>query len=378
MLRSGRQKLKAIQKWFAECHAFFDSTAKASSERNWATLHSMSVFYLIYPCVYLFVVCPILNIETQTAVVRIFTAMHAVFTLWVYLYGKKAPAPWVVDTAITLFAMQILGLSGFLAVAVFPTEASFLFPLCLVLMTLIYNRRLIYPILEVLIPSAVYLVFCGLTKSPYSFALDAISIFIAIGISGAALFTATSYKLQAYQSQLALQKMCALDPMTRVNNKPTFEFLAEDYIRTHPGRPHALAVCDLDDFKRINDTHGHRVGDAVLEAFAARLHGLSDGDAGLIAGRFGGDEFVLFLKEYDSEQQALMKLRELNNIPGFDFPVTCSIGLAFSPSGSADFQQYFDAADQSLYGAKSLHLGGIQTANADEKNGTPKARTGST
>ena len=349
---SGRQ-------WFSDCHAFFRGTAEARSVRNWELLHPMSVMYLLCLCVYLFAVCPVLDIPLQTIAVRTFAAAHAVFTLWVYLYGRKAPAIWAVDLTITLFAAEILGLSGFLGIAVFPAEASFLFPLCLVLMTQVYTQSPVFTLLEVLIPAAAYLICCGLTKSTHVFLLDAVSVSIALAISGAALQSVTSYKMSAYRSQLALQKMCALDPMTGVNNKPTFEFLTEEFLRGRPKGEHALAVCDFDDFKSINDRYGHHAGDKVLQAFAAGLHALVDGDPDLIAGRFGGDEFVLFVKRCASRQEVLDKLSALSRVPGFDFPVTCSIGVAFSGAGDPGFQRYFDAADQSLYRAKTAEAGTI-------------------
>jgi len=357
MLETGRRSRESVKQWFADCRAFFDDTAEARSERNWEILCPMAIIYLVYLCTYLFAVCPALDIPMQTSAVQLFTVMHLCYTLWVFLNRKKMPVVRTVDFSISLFAAQILGLSGFLSVFVFPAEASFLFPLCLILMTQIYTRRLIYPVLEVLIPSAVYLVFCGFTRNSYAFTLDVVSISIAVGISGAALFTATSYKLNAYRAQAALQKMCALDPMTRVNNKPTFEFLVEEYLRLFPKSSYALAICDLDGFKYINDAFGHRVGDEVLDAFAAKLHQLIDNDDTLIAGRFGGDEFVIFFKEYGTRQEVQDRLKSLCKVPGFDFPVTCSVGIAFFDSGYAGFSQYFDAADQSLYRAKAEKTG---------------------
>jgi len=354
---TGKQSRESLKQWLAECRVFFDDTAKVRSERNWEILCPMSLVYLVYLCVYLFAVCPALDIPVQTSAVQVFTVLHLCYTIVVLLHRKKTPSVRVVNLAISLFAAQILGLSGFLGVVVFPTEASYLFPLCLVLMTQIYTRRLIFPALEVLIPSAVYLICCRMTRNNYAFTLDVISISIAIGISGAALFSVTSYKLRAYQAQSALQKMCALDPMTRVNNKPTFEFLVEEYLQRFPKNSYALAICDLDDFKNINDAFGHRVGDEVLDVFAAKLHQLIDKDNTLIAGRFGGDEFVIFFKEFDTQQEVQDRLRSLCKVPGFDFPVTCSVGIAFFNSGQAGFSQYFDAADRSLYKAKAEKAG---------------------
>lgn len=365
MPQTGNKIRKAVRQWLADCRDFFDSTAGAGSERNWENLRPMSLLYLVLLCIYLFAVCLVLDIAVQTAAVRAFALAQAAFTLWVFLWGKKTPPVWTVDLTITLFAAQILGLSGFLGVAVFPAEASFLFPLFLVLMTQIYTRRPLYPILEVLIPAAVYLVFCWRYKSGHAFLLDAISVAVAIAISGAALFSATNYKVSAWRAQTALQKLCALDPMTGVSNKSTFEFLTEEYLRSMPAGGYALAVCDLDDFKGINDTYGHRVGDEVLMAFSVQLRRLVEGRPELLVGRFGGDEFVLFFKRYDTQQQVLTLLSRLCAVPGFAFAAACSVGVAFSASGSADFERLFDVADQSLYRAKNGRTGGVCAADAD-------------
>lgn len=370
MFGTGKKNRRAIRAWLGDCRAFFSGTAAASSAHNWETLHPMSLLYFAYLCFYLFVVCPLLDVPLQTAVVQAFVLLHAVFTLWVFLRRHQPPG-WAVELAITLFAAEILGLSGFLGIAIFPGEVSFLFPLCLVLMPLIYTRRPIYPILEVLIPSAVYLLCSRLSKSSYAFFLDAVSVLFAIGIAGSALYSMTNYRLSAYRAQQTLQKMCALDPMTGVNNKPTFEFLAEDFLRSCPPGGYALVMCDLDDFKQINDSHGHRVGDEVLSAFARRLHQLADGDPDLIAGRFGGDEFVLLAKRFSTQQALLDKLGSLRAIDGFDFPVTCSIGIAFAPTGAADFGACFDLADRCLYRAKAGQKGGLCTGDAE--NAPPPA-----
>lgn len=365
MLKLFKEKQILLKRWFADCKDFFDKTEISISERNWSVLHPMSLLYLAYLCFYLLIVCRAMNIPLQTHTVVCFTAAHAIFTLWVFFYGKKTPKVWVVETAITLFAAQILGLSGFLGVTVFPTDASFLFPLCIVLMVQIYTRRLIYPILEVTIPSVIYLICCFMTKDTYHFILDVISISIALAITGAALFSIISYKLSAYHAQTALQKMCALDPVTGVNNKPTFEYLVEEFLHSCPQGSHALAICDLDDFKNINDNFGHRAGDKVIDAFAAQMHAIVDHDPDFVAGRFGGDEFLLFIKNYDEKDVILKKLEKLTKVHSLDFMVTCSIGIACSASGKISFQQYFDVADKSLYRAKSDRQGRICVSDAD-------------
>jgi len=363
MRKTEKRNSAALKHWIRDCRRFMKDSAELSSGRNWEILHPMSLLYLVYLCVYLFVICPILNIPLQTTVVQIFTILHVIFTLTVF-FLRKTPPVWAVDFLLTLFAMQILGLSGFLGVAVFPNEASFLFPLCLVLMTQIYTRRPIRPILETTISSAVYLICCFRTESSYEFVLDAVSIFIALGISGAALFSIVSYKMRTYYAQVALENMCESDPMTGVSNKTTFEFLVRKYLRSCLWAGHAFAICDMDDFKKINDQYGHHTGDEVLKAFAKKIHELLDENPNWIAGRFGGDEFVIFIKKYKTRQEVQEKLSRLNQLTGFPFMIRCSIGVAFSDSEETAFEDYFAAADKCLYKAKDEKTGRLCMADA--------------
>lgn len=366
MLFRGKQPKKEIQQWFVDCRNFFNNTIEIHNERNWEFLSPMSLLYLAFLCFYLFVMCPIMGIALQTAALRIFTLIHAIFTLCVFSAHRKAPAVWIVDASITLFALEILSLSAFLEIGVFTKEVSFLFPLSLVLMAQIYTRRPIYRFLEIVLPAFLYLLYCWATKDAGRFILDLISVSIAVSIACVAIITTLGYKLKAYQTQLALEKMCALDSMTGVNNKATFVFRVERFLR-HPVNSHyALAICDLDHFKSVNDRYGHLIGDKVLRKFAGQLHQLVDNDPSIIAGRFGGDEFILFFKEYGDPQEIQKKLQILCDVSGFDFPVTCSIGLAFSSLENENFQQLFDCADKNLYQAKSKNQGSISAAGIEE------------
>jgi diguanylate cyclase (GGDEF)-like protein len=354
---------RTIKHWIRDCRNFFRESASVNSERNWETLHPMTLLYLAYLIVYLFAVCPVLIIPLQTSVVTVFTVLHLLFTLIIWL-SRKTPPIWAVDLLITLFAAQILALSGFLGIAVAPKGASFVFPLCLVLMTQIYTRRPIRPILETVISSGIYLTFCFLTENSYEFTLDIITIVVALGIAGAALFSNVSFKMRSYYAQRALENMCALDPMTGISNKTTFEFLVTQYLRSCLWAGHAFAICDLDSFKAINDRYGHHAGDEVLKAFAEKIRKLLGSNSNMLAGRFGGDEFVIFIKHYKTRREVQDQLGQLNSISGFPFPVTCSIGIAFSESEETEFQDYFAAADESLYMAKAEKSGKLCITDA--------------
>jgi diguanylate cyclase (GGDEF)-like protein len=117
-----------------------------------------------------------------------------------------------------------------------------------------------------------------------------------------------------------------------------------------------LVFFDFDDFKLINDTHGHQVGDLVLRRVAQLLR--SELRRSDVAGRMGGDEFVAFLVEADEHmgtafvarlQARIAALVESGELP---VPVSISAGLTHHPADGADAQTLFAIADVRLYEAK--------------------------
>lgn len=117
-----------------------------------------------------------------------------------------------------------------------------------------------------------------------------------------------------------------------------------------------FALFDLDNFKRVNDTHGHAVGDAVLRTVASVL----DGHEGAVAVRMGGEEFLLLLRG-DGVEERVERLREAipvriaREVAELEALVTASAGLVVWPAGreaGTDFVTLYRTADDLLYEAK--------------------------
>jgi two-component system, cell cycle response regulator len=167
------------------------------------------------------------------------------------------------------------------------------------------------------------------------------------------------------QESLALSlNLATVDPLTGLYNRGFMDRRLELLIeRTHTqGQSLTLMVFDIDHFKRINDEHGHDVGDEVLRAFASQL-GSAVRAADLVC-RYGGEEFVVLMRDATLAQGRAIaeRVREfleatpiaISRPPGA-LTVTVSVGVATS-SGQADTAgAIFHRADQALYRAK--HLG---------------------
>ncbi len=145
------------------------------------------------------------------------------------------------------------------------------------------------------------------------------------------------------------------DPLTGVLNR---RGLAEIVLAARPlVPPLALAMADIDLFKRVNDTHGHAVGDEVLRHVAAQLSDSVRANDGVV--RWGGEEFLLVLPDVDSPGAATIAERARQRVAATparttagEIRVTVSLGLARLRDGES-LEAIVERADRALYRAKS-------------------------
>jgi diguanylate cyclase (GGDEF)-like protein/PAS domain S-box-containing protein len=163
------------------------------------------------------------------------------------------------------------------------------------------------------------------------------------------------------QLQESLAALALRDPLTGLANRRLLtELLDADLARTQRGGvPLAVAYLDLDDFKIINDTHGHDAGDIVLCETARRLTAIVRG-ADIVA-RLGGDEFIIVYEPNDpSSDNLLQRLEEALAAPirvriGISVTCTPSIGVADTRTTGYSAAALMEAADAAMYRVKRKH-----------------------
>lgn len=157
----------------------------------------------------------------------------------------------------------------------------------------------------------------------------------------------------------AINKLAFHDTLTGLPNRHSFQkALQEELAAPETGAGHgAVVFLDIDNFKLVNDTYGHDVGDEFLIIIAERIKSLLDKE--VFGARFGGDEFVFFLRGYNEQltRDFLDYLLELIampvNIGEIAFSSTSSIGVAFYPEQGNSVVDLLKKADIALYQAKS-------------------------
>lgn len=193
------------------------------------------------------------------------------------------------------------------------------------------------------------------------------------------------FGILAHQFALALRRirlykdvenMAITDGLTGLHTRRHFmERFEEEFARSKlRGLALSFLMVDIDHFKRINDKHGHLVGDQVLRE-VGRLLVQSTREID-IAGRFGGEEFCVILPDTDQERALLVaeRIRQAfceQKVRAYDavLDVTISIGVATFPDDAHQKEKLLDKADRALYRAKNLGRNRVAVFSVDEDGG---------
>jgi diguanylate cyclase (GGDEF)-like protein len=168
-----------------------------------------------------------------------------------------------------------------------------------------------------------------------------------------------------------LERQAAEDPLTGLPNRRAFELacLTEIDRAAREDTSVVLAMLDVDHFKRINDTHGHRYGDNVLAMVARCLRGAVRGHD--TVARVGGEEFAVLLPASALEDGAAVVERARAAVATIELPhgsVTCSAGVAWAHGPQARMADLFAQSDHALYRAKALGRARTEIAEVESRS----------
>lgn len=170
------------------------------------------------------------------------------------------------------------------------------------------------------------------------------------------------------REELRLIHSSQTDPLCGLFNRTAF---LQRCRRTESGGTDAVFFIDLDHFKQVNDTLGHRAGDDILVSVAQAIRRqFRESD---VIGRFGGDEFVVFADGVDekiAEKRAMRLVQEisfyLNNPRGTEIHVTASVGVCLA-AAATNLEQAIQLADEAMYQVKENHRGEFHIIRADKE-----------
>jgi diguanylate cyclase (GGDEF)-like protein len=264
--------------------------------------------------------------------------------------------------AAAITAAELLAVAVFLAVFSLYDSPDFMIQL-LGIMLIIFvvfmvpNRIFLALIVSVLAAAGFLVVAYGAFTATDSVRYFASAVYIAIEIMFGAVFMLIflNYQRREYTANKELQKLYATDPLTQVGNRVRLEKEAYKWLAfcSRHSLPLSLVIIDVDDMKRVNDLHGHLMGDATICELVHTVCGhLRRND---VCVRWGGDEFVLLLPGTGTADALYLIERIRCEVEAHAFPaetrITCSFGVA-DTRRSVTLEELLECADQSLYQAK--------------------------
>lgn len=207
-----------------------------------------------------------------------------------------------------------------------------------------------------LVPTSLFLL--GLATPPYRTLLWMVCTYVGVCVGIGLLAELLRRKLRA------AEELAFTDPLTQLpNRRHAGIFLNSAFGIASRGEPASVVLLDLDHFKAVNDTYGHRMGDEVLRRFSAALARVTRRMD--LSSRWGGEEFLVILHRCDAEGARTFTERFRTEFSKEELPwgqVTFSAGIAQYHPGMGTPELWVAAADRALYQAKESGRDAVQVA----------------
>ena len=206
--------------------------------------------------------------------------------------------------------------------------------------------------------SAIFLVWMYNVKPYEIWKVDAANIIIFALVGIFIHVIANSIRIREFVLTRKIRIQKDTDELTGIKNKGAITREIDEFLADESKDKGILFILDINYFKSINDTYGHDVGDSVIRQIGVFLNDTFTN--GEIVGRFGGDEFIVFIKDTDSEALADEAARRIVDgvagsvaLPDRDQKISVGVGIAVYHGVEKNYSEIFKKADVALYKTKA-------------------------
>lgn len=272
-----------------------------------------------------------------------------------FILNKKS----IIAQFLIYLSISMLLLFGCFITANKPSTPATTFFVLIIITPIFMIDKPYFMTLELIIATTVFLIWMYYAKIDYPLVWRAdlinsiVFLFVAIFIH----IIANSVRINEFVLRRTISIQKDTDDLTKLKNKSALTREINVFLNDPNKNQGIFMMLDIDSFKGINDTFGHDVGDIVLIKLGEFLAGQFTGDE--VVGRFGGDEFIIFIKNTNDEEYAkeiankiVSGVSEYVIYPNQQEKVVVSIGISLYSGEEKNYSEIFKKADIALYQAK--------------------------
>lgn len=292
-------------------------------------------------------------------------ALNRIFYLIVFAYSvltipcffilnKKS----IIPQLLIYLTMSLLFIFGCLISSNKPWGHATTFVTLLLVLPMFMVDKPIFMAIELCSASTLFLVWMHGVKAFDVWRTDLVNVIVYTILGIFLNIIANSIRIKEFVLTREIQIQKDLDELTGLKNKGALTREINEFIADKANDKAIMLMLDIDHFKAINDNYGHDAGDSVLEQFGHFLK--QEFAAGEIVGRFGGDEFILFVKNTDSlevVENMANRIKTLSaekvTMPDPQEKIGVSIGVAIYKGNEKNYSELFKKADTALYLSKA-------------------------
>lgn len=348
------------KKQFENRRQYFSKEKFEIAKLNLRILEKLCLATVMLLIIFLFLTPFIIKGWSPTPQHVVFLPISMLFCIVVFLCKKKVQtSPKIVTALCILFEVILFTFIILIDVFSGKTEPSCFMPMLCVALPAVFIFPLSLSFGMIGFFEIIYAIAIILFKDPAIGQYDVFETIVSLGFSFVVAVIIFHLRIRDYQTRIKFKELSTRDVLlSGIYNKQGCQRQMQKYLDSNnPSVSCSMLFLDLDDFKRINDTLGHQNGDIVLCCIGEILQSTFRTDD--IIGRFGGDEFIVFIKGLTNEKVLAKKCLNIGekfrkkSEERIGVKVSCSIGAVIVDNKETDFDLLFRQADNALYDAKS-------------------------
>ena len=351
------QLLKKIRNYFCYCGLEKDEyhevkkSAYISNFEIWRILHLMMTIIFLALSIGSF----INDLMGMNKWFYIGAFVYSFLAALLFFLIKKKDALW--PQFIIYLSISVLFIFGCFITSNKPEIPAITFIAFLVITPMFMIDKPYFMSLELIVAATVYLVWMYFIKEPDIFKIDLANIIIFTFVGIFIHIVVNSVRIKEFMLIRVINTQKDTDELTGLKNKAALTREIGEFVESSNENKGLFFVIDINYFKVINDTYGHDEGDIILNKLGKYFKEKFVNDE--IVGRFGGDEFIIFIKNTDDIECAkkialemYQEVEEAIKLPNEKESITISIGIAVYQGQEKHYSDIFKKADVALYKTK--------------------------